>query len=242
MTENLAGFQKVEGHGGFPVIESEPASTTPSGLVPAGAMTAYAAAAAPTGWLLCDGTAVSRTSYAALFAAISTNYGTGDGSTTFNVPDLKGKVPVGLDSAQTEFDALAETGGAKTHALTSGETGAHSHTGPSHSHTGPSHVHPGPSHLHLLVSDSDASTTLTSSNQIGDVRDAGSDYSYGLDSGGTSGSAAKGRSSSAGTGNTDAGGTGATGTDGTGATGSTGSGTAHQNLQPYVTVNWIIKF
>jgi len=52
---------------------------------------------APTGWLLCDGTAVSRTTYASLFAVIGTTFGTGDDSTTFNVPDFRGRVPAGPD-------------------------------------------------------------------------------------------------------------------------------------------------
>jgi microcystin-dependent protein len=79
----------------------------------------FAGSTAPTGWLLCDGTAVSRTTYSDLFAITSTTYGVGDGSTTFNLPNLKGRVPVGLDTSQTEFDVLGETGGAKTHTLTS---------------------------------------------------------------------------------------------------------------------------
>jgi len=94
---------------------------------PTGAITAYAASAAPTGWLLCDGAAVSRSTFAALFAVIGTTYGAGDGSTTFNVPNLKGRVPVGLDAGQTEFDALAETGGAKTHTLVTAEMPSHAH-------------------------------------------------------------------------------------------------------------------
>jgi microcystin-dependent protein len=59
-------------------------------LVPAGAVQAFAMNSAPTGWLAADGTAVSRSTYAALFAAISTTYGAGDGSTTFALPDLRG--------------------------------------------------------------------------------------------------------------------------------------------------------
>lgn len=55
----------------------------------------YAGSAAPTGWLLCDGSAVSRATYADLFALISTTYGAGDGSTTFNIPDLRSSVPLG---------------------------------------------------------------------------------------------------------------------------------------------------
>jgi microcystin-dependent protein len=58
-------------------------------------MLPYGGATAPTGWLLCDGSAVSRTTYAGLYAAIGTSYGTGDGSTTFNLPDLRGRVALG---------------------------------------------------------------------------------------------------------------------------------------------------
>ena len=68
---------------------------------PPGAIVAYAASTAPTGWLLCDGSAVSRTTYAALFTAISTTWGIGDGSTTFNVPDLRGQFLRGYDSRAT---------------------------------------------------------------------------------------------------------------------------------------------
>lgn len=64
-------------------------------LLPAGMMAPYAGASAPTGWLLCDGSAVSRSGYATLFAAIGTAYGTGDGSTTFNLPDMRDRVPIG---------------------------------------------------------------------------------------------------------------------------------------------------
>lgn len=97
--------------------------STPTGLV-----TSYAGSTAPTGWLLCDGSAISRVTYASLFAVIATQYGVGDGSTTFNVPNVKGRIPVGLDGAQTEFDTLGETGGAKTHLLTAAESGVPAHT------------------------------------------------------------------------------------------------------------------
>lgn len=64
--------------------------------IPAGVTVPYAGATSPTGWLLCNGQAVSRTSYSRLFAAIGTTYGSGDGSTTFNVPDLRECNPVGI--------------------------------------------------------------------------------------------------------------------------------------------------
>jgi microcystin-dependent protein len=96
----------------------------------AGIVAPYAGDTAPTGWLLCDGSAVSRTTYARLFAKIGTTYGVGDGSTTFNLPNLKGRVVAGYDATQAEFDELGETGGEKTHLLTSAESGvpAHTHT------------------------------------------------------------------------------------------------------------------
>lgn len=94
---------------------------------PSGSILIYGGATAPAGYLLCDGTAVSRTTYAALFAIISTTYGTGDGSTTFNVPNLKGNVPVGYDASQTEFNALGKTGGEKTHTLIIAEMPRHQH-------------------------------------------------------------------------------------------------------------------
>ena len=68
-------------------------------------------ATAPAGYVLCDGAAISRTDYADLFAVISTTYGAGNGSTTFNVPDLKGKMPQGYESGNY---AMAGTGGANT--------------------------------------------------------------------------------------------------------------------------------
>lgn len=146
-----------------------------------GMVMGYAGSSAPTGWLLCDGSAVSRTTYATLFALISTTYGSGDGSTTFNVPNLKGKVIVGLDSAQTEFDTLGETGGAKTHTLTESEMPAHSHD---------------------LVGHTTAGT--------------GAGFAYYSNNAPVYGTI-------------------------TDAVESSGSGAAHNNLQPYLVLNYIIK-
>ena len=76
-----------------------------------GAIKPWTKTTAPAGYLLCDGAAVSRTDYADLFAVISTTYGAGNGSTTFNVPDLQGKLPQGYESGNY---AMAGTGGANT--------------------------------------------------------------------------------------------------------------------------------
>lgn len=81
---------------------------------PVGIISLFAGTTAPSGWLICDGSAVSRTTYANLFSVIGTTYGTGDGSTTFNIPDLQGRVPVGYKSSDTSFDTIGETGGSKT--------------------------------------------------------------------------------------------------------------------------------
>lgn len=96
---------------------------------PIGGVQAFAGSTAPANWVLCDGAAISRTTYADLFAVIGTTYGSGNGSTTFNVPNTKGRVIVARDAAQTEFDVLGETGGAKTHMLSISELPAHSHGG-----------------------------------------------------------------------------------------------------------------
>lgn len=96
---------------------------------PAGVFYPFAGTSLPAGYLWCDGAAVSRTTYAALFAAIGTAYGSGNGSTTFNVPDLGGRVPVGYDSGDSDFNANGKTGGAKTHTLTVSEMPSHNHGG-----------------------------------------------------------------------------------------------------------------
>lgn len=104
-------------------------------LVPIGVVLPYAGSSAPTGYLLCDGTAVSRMTYSALFSAIGTTYGTGDGSTTFNLPDLRGRVVAGKDnmggtsanrltdqSGGVDGDVLGDVGGSETHTLTDDES------------------------------------------------------------------------------------------------------------------------
>lgn len=104
-------------------------------MFPTGSVVSYGGSSAPSGWLLCDGIAVSRTTYADLFALLDATFGPGDGSTTFNLPDLRGRVPVGVgqQSGGTNF-TLALTGGEEQHTLVTAET-------PSHTHTDTGHVH-----------------------------------------------------------------------------------------------------
>lgn len=95
-----------------------------------GIISLFAGSTAPSGYLACDGSAVSRDTYSALFAVIGTTYGAGDGSTTFNLPDLSGRVAIGASTSH----AMGTTGGEESHVLTSGELAAHAHEVPQHGH------------------------------------------------------------------------------------------------------------
>lgn len=98
---------------------------TAAGAIPTGLLAMYGGGSAPTGWLLCDGSAVSRTTYADLFSVCGTTFGAGDGSTTFNLPDMRATFPVGAQSGG-DYD-LGDTGGAETHTLTESEIPSHTH-------------------------------------------------------------------------------------------------------------------
>lgn len=136
--------------------------------VPPGVVNAFAGAegALPTGWLLCYGQAVSRSTYSALFTVIGTVYGVGDGSTTFNLPDLRGRKPTGLDNIGgsdagrlSVANTLGGTGGEEKHTQTTGELAAHTHdlTDP-----------PGSGTASNVIEESGASLTIA----------AGSDFRY----------------------------------------------------------------
>jgi microcystin-dependent protein len=113
------------------------------GLLPAGMIVAFGGDAAPPGWLLCDGAAVSRTAYAALFAAIGTHWGAGNGTSTFNLPDLRGRFVRGTDrgagrdpgaGARTLWDGGT---GDVVGSMQGSQLGVHAH-----SVADPGHTHP----------------------------------------------------------------------------------------------------
>ncbi len=96
-----------------------------------------AGSSVPAGWLLCDGLAISRATYAALFGVIGTTWGAGNGTTTFNLPDLRGRSLVGTGTGPgLTARVLGATGGEETHLLTLPETPVHNHalTDPGHGH------------------------------------------------------------------------------------------------------------
>ena len=95
-----------------------------------GSIILYPKSIIPKDFLVCDGSAVSRDLYAALFNVIGTTYGSGDGSTTFNLPDFSGKIPLGVSVGYN----IGSTGGEASHALLSTEIAAHTHTIPGHTH------------------------------------------------------------------------------------------------------------
>lgn len=162
----------------------ESSSIVPVDMIDVGTIVPYSGSEAPKNWLICDGRAVSRATYVELFNVIGTTYGTGDGSTTFNLPNLKGKVIIGLDSSDNEFNEIGKTGGEKTHTLTVDEI---------------------PSHTHNIYG------ALTGENKS--ITNTGNDWGVGT---------TREWNQSANT--------------------NTGGGQPHNNLQPYIVVNYIIKY
>jgi microcystin-dependent protein len=212
---------------------------------PIGSVIMFAGAAAPASYLFCRGQAISRSTYSTLFGLIGTIYGSGDGVNTFNVPNLQTRVPAGLDgsgSPDAAFDVLGETGGSKTHTLTTLEMPSHTHSidhdhgavtsgaGSAHSHgvTDSGHVHeqvvvatngPAGSTIRADYDTDTATPNILSQNSVNTA------------------SATTGitiNNESAHTHSVDL-------PNFTGTSGSAGTGSAHNNLQPYIVLNFIIK-
>lgn len=194
-----------------------------------GAVYMFAGSVAPQGYLLCDGSAVSRSTYSELFNLLDTTYGDGDGETTFNLPNLSGKVIIG----SSESYPLGTTGGEETHVLTSGEIPSHNHEVPQHGHS----------------NDISAKTPVLTHSVTQPA------FTY-AGTGGTKASRVSGRAANAGTSTAAATRSAdvvmedhaAAACSTTGAvtdcaafdTATSGGGIAHDNMQPFIAINYII--
>jgi microcystin-dependent protein len=196
---------------------------------PAGVVKMYAGATAPEFHALLDGAVVDRAGiHAALFGVIGTTYNTGgELSTQFRLPNMKGRVAVGVDSSQTEFNALGETGGAKTHTLVTGEMPSHNHGGATATDGGVDHLHNNSitdgagAHQHImnLGNDGMADGGLTTQSYVAGAgtTDGAGAHNHAINNGASDRSLNHPHAISA-----------------------QGGGAAHNNLQPFVAMNYII--
>lgn len=208
--------------------------TGPDAFTPLGAVMPFAGASAPTGWLLADGSAVSRATYAGLFAVCGTTYGAGNGSTTFNLPNLTNRVPVAAGGSYSR----GATGGASTVTISEAQMPSHNH---SFSGSGGSTGGAG-DHGHSISGGTDSGGDH--SHSVGN-QGGRSDL---LAGGGTS-SATSGGGSTGGGGGHSHGISGSIGSGGnhshsvsvSGSIGSAGSDNAHENMPPYIGLTFIIR-
>jgi microcystin-dependent protein len=191
-------------------------------LVPVGSIHQFAGSQAPQGYLLCEGQAISRTDFARLFSVLATTYGVGNGTTTFNIPDLRSRVAVGRAASGT-FATIAATGGAETHALDVTQIPSHTHIQNPHNHSQNSHNHSQNSHNHTY--NGQPATRFVNYGQNSPIN-------------GNAMTPRGGMENATATNNP----TTATNQNTTATNQNTGSSSPHNNLQPYNTVNYIIKF
>lgn len=217
-----------------------------------GVMLPFAGATAPNGWLLCYGQAVSRTTYAKLFAVIGTTFGTGDGSTTFNLPDLRGRVAAGKDNmggtpanrlttagSSVDGTSIGATGGSQAHTLTTAQMPAHAHTA---SDSGHAHGVSDPTHTHTVY-DPGHSHTISGWN-LSAFDPSGGGYSVGADApnSGANGAGQVANSNTTGI-SLYAAATGISVNSGAAniSIANNGGGGAHNNTQPTIVLNHIIR-
>jgi len=237
-TIGLSGTQASPGNHTHNGRDSRTIDSLANPSTPVGGLMIYAATDPPAGWLICNGQAVSRETYGVLFAVIGLTYGTGDGLTTFNVPDMRDRFPVGAGSTYS----LNTKGGSTTVALTSAQLASHSHSGSassagSHSHSASASsgtsVFDAGSHQHQTRDEGSGSTPGTAAGVQFLAAGAGTAYRMADSAGSHSHSASTSTSVSIDS---------SSAHSHTVSTDPTGSGTAHENRPPYIGLNFIIKF
>ena len=183
----------------------------------------------PAGFLLCDGSSISRATYSDLFDVIGVSYGHGDGSTTFNIPELQGRVIIGASINHV----LAETGGEESHILTASEIPTHSHSVPAHGHSS-TITATTPSLSHTITQ---PAFTYTAPSGTANRTKTGKSGFYGTTSTNATRSANLAISNHTATACTKTGGVSdCVAFDSS----STGSGNGHNNMQPYAALNYVI--
>lgn len=197
-----------------------------------GSIVPFAGSALPNGYLLCDGSSVSRTDYAELFSVIGTKFGSGDGSTTFNVPNLNGRLAIG----QSNDHLFASSGGEETHALTIGEIASHLHSVPAHGHSNDI-AFKTPELSHSITAQPSFTYTRANSTATNGVRQTGASYT-GRKNASMSRATSVAISDHPATDCTMSGGvTDCPAFD----TETTGNGDAHNNMMPYIALVFLIQ-
>lgn len=201
-------------------------------------MVAWLTGIAPAGYLLCDGATVSRAVYADLFLVLGTAFGIGDNSTTFGLPNFRGRVLAGVDPGQVEFDTIGETGGAKTVILDASQMPVHTHVQNAHTHTQDAHTHVQDSHTHVQNAHSHTVPVGATDDTAApfDRADAGTNAS-GANATTATGTATAVNQTAIAVNQVAT----ATNQMATAVNQSAGGGQAHPNLPPYVVVNYVIK-
>jgi microcystin-dependent protein len=197
-------------------------------FVPIGAIFPHTSVMIPPGYLACNGAILSQLEYSDLYEVIGSSYNVGgEPSGTFRIPTLTARIPVGLNSSETEFTPLGKYGGTEEHLLTVDELATHTHTQNAHTHSQNAHNHTQSSHSHTITFSFGA---------------PGGSFGYGFygafrNRPGVTGGWGLGTSSAQPAIN----GTAAINQNTRATNLETGGNEAHNNLQPYITLNYILK-
>lgn len=253
LVDGTAASLFCDGTNVYDTVTAGTGTNTPSGMIQP-----FAGSVIPSGFLLCDGSAVSRTTYDTLFSTIGTTWGIGNGSSTFNLPDLRDAVLIGtspgtLDANRPSVRTLGQSGGAETTTLITSQIPAHLHavTDPGHTHTtsglthshgvsDPTHSHGyfDPGHQHPLW-DIGATSIAGVSGIVHYNTDQNQGLAYTQAAGINISIAASGTGISI---QNALGGTYTSSSNTTGVTTTnTGGGGSHTNVQPYAVIQYVIK-